>query len=242
MEFPTHQPEIDSIILLNLDEETLINWLLDSEYVRTIFKAKIDDFMKEYVEYGNVIAYSYGNVTKEEKYFLLQDDEEALAGFAASLMEQPQLVKIIINYLNEKNIDSYFYHSLFYKFIADKINYPIIEVTTEDFKLFFSLAPNNNDLRILNIFVEDIMNSWPLKAFIPLFESMILAAGDKEDILEVLRDIWRKYGYGYGEEALGYFDIDGDKPRNEDYIMLVKYIYRLLGMEKKMLFDFGEAI
>lgn len=243
MEFPTYQPEIDTVILLNLDDETLAQWLLDDAYIREIFPTILDDFMKKYVQYGErIISFLEGNKVKtitKMKYFITQDNEEELAKFAVSLMSKPEIVKMIINYLTDKNIGTYFYEWLFYKFIADRINYPNINVTKKDFVTFFSLAPKGTNWHFLSSFIEEQMNGWPLEKFIPLFESMVLAAKavNNNDILIPLRKTWAVYGDGYAEEALGYFD----KPRNEDYIILVKYIYNLLEMELPYLLDEEEV-
>lgn len=233
MEFPTYQSETDSVILLNLDDKTLVSWLLDDQYVRSIFKAKLNDFMKRYISYENQTSY---------KKVIDYDDQEKLLTFASALISQPQLVKEIIYYLSKNNIKNSLYMDMFYELIDKQIDFPIINVTIKDFKQFYAAANDNTNWIFLEDFVENTMTGWPLEAFIPLFEIMILAANGNEDILRTLRKIWKVYGDGYAEEALGYYDVTGDRARNEDYIMLVKYIYQSLGMEEEMLFAFGEEI
>lgn len=155
MDFPTYQPEIDTVILLNLNDKTLLAWLLDNKYIRGIFKKVLNDFMEKYVHYDNrkismvenkpskVVDGILHYVTKtfeEMIYFISQEDEEKLADFAVSLIQYPDIVKMIINYLNDRSL----YIRIFNKLIPDRVEYKNVTATTEDLMIFFSLG-----LRIL---------------------------------------------------------------------------------------------
>ena len=243
MDFPTYQPEIDSVILLNLDNETLIEWLLDNQYVRDIFKSELDKFMKRYVKYGKrakhihpdkpymidadgIPHFGLPKIVQEDRYFVDKDNQEKLVDFALPLIEQrPEIVRMLINYLNKKNVFQEFYDRIYYEYLLNLLDNNMI--TKENLVMIFSLYPKDLDSFIVQTFIGEQLNGINFNEFIPIFEAMILAAKEveSEEILTQLRKEWEVESDGRIEEA-GYYD----ERRDEDRITLIKYIFDLLDM------------